>query len=346
MGSSARKTCQWHVFSEERVEDPRNEAAKQRVSLRREPATTPRIASAPGVAVSTRALAEARDRHTGNTELFLNAVASLGYLRKKEDVFSNTPVADRYLVRGKPDFIGDYLVASYHADLSEDVDLAELVRNGPGSATAPTMDTVSFEAMAEMMRTMQTGARSTEMVRMLRGVPEFEGAGTLLDLGCGTGIIGIAAVRAHPTMRGVLFDVPAMEGAIRDSIRAQEVEDRVRFMGGDFLADDIGSGYDIVLVVGTLNFAKQALVPLMEKVRGALNEGGVVLCVGDGIHSEGTRPKDMLATWLASGLRGMDYRMPRGMVADAALKAGFRNVRTLAGVATSMGQMDIDILRG
>jgi len=83
----------------------------------------------------------------------------------------------------------------------------------------------------------------------------------------------------------------------------------------------------------------------MEKMRAAMNEGGVMICVGDGIHHDGTRPKDMLAGWLVYGLRGMDYRIPRSLIADAALKAGFSSVQTLANIATYMGNLDIDILR-
>jgi len=199
--------------------------------------------------------------------------------------------------------------------------------------------------MADMMRQMQVGGRSVEAVDMLRSLPEYGNAQKMLDLGCGAGIIGIAAVQAHPTMHGVLYDVPDMGDAVKESIRMQKAEERVQFMGGNYLTDTIGSDYDIVLAIGTLNFAKSSLVPLMEKVHAALNEGGVMICVGDGVHKDGTSPKDALAGWLVSGLQGADYRMHRGMIANAALGAGFRNVRTLTNIASYTGTMDIEILR-
>ena len=291
------------------------------------------------------ALAEKQGWHAGNTELFLNAVASLEFVRKEAGVYSNTAVADKYLVRGKPDFIGEYVVAFYHASRNEAVDLAKMVRSGPANETPITMANVSFTDMADMMRAMQIGGRSTEVVEMLRSLPEYDTAKKMLDLGCGAGIIGIAAVQAHPTMHGVLYDVPDLGDAVKESIRVQKAEERVQFMGGNYLTDTIGSGYDIVLAIGTLNFAKSSLVPLMKKVHAALNEGGVMVCVSDGVHRDGTSPKDIVAGWLVSGLQGVDYRMHRGMIADAALKAGFRNVRTLADIATYMGTMDIEVLR-
>lgn len=291
------------------------------------------------------ALAKKQGWHTFNTELLLNAVTSLEFIKKEDGVYSNTEVANKYLVRGKPDFIGECVVEFYRASRSEGIDLAKMVRSGPANETPITMSNVSFTDIACIMRKMQIGGRSVEVVEMLQNLPEYSNAKKLLDLGCGAGIIGIAAVQAHPTMHGILFDVPDMGDAIKESIRMQKAEERVQFMSGNYLTDNIGSDYDIVLAIGTLNFAKSSLVPLMEKVHTALNEGGVMICVGDGVHQNDTCPKDILARWLVSGLQGMDYRMYRGMIANAALRAGFRNVRTLANIATYMGTMDIEILR-
>jgi predicted O-methyltransferase YrrM len=291
------------------------------------------------------ALAEKQGWHALNTELFLDAVASLEFVKKEDGVYINTALANKYLVRGKPDFIGKYVVELYRSRRSEGVDLAKIVRNGPGNETPITMANVSFTDMADMMRNMQAGGRSVEVVDMLRSLPEYRNAKKMLDLGCGAGIIGIAAVQEHPTMHAILYDVPDMGDAVGESIRMQKAAERVQFMGGNYLTDNIGSDYDIVLAIGTLNFAKSSLVPLMEKVHAALNEGGVMICVGDGVHKDGTSPKDVLAGWLVSGLQGADYRMHQGMIANAALKAGFRNVRTLANIASYMGTIDIEILR-
>ena len=293
---------------------------------------------------SASVLAEKQNWHIGNTELFLDAVTSLGILAKEQGVYCNMPVADKHLVRGKPDFIGDYVVEFYRASRYDDADLADMVRNGPEHQTPVTMTNVSFTEMAEMMRRMQAGGRSTEGVDILCSLPEYKDAEKILDLGCGTGMIGIAAVQAHPTMTGILYDVPAMGEAVWESIRLQNAKDRVQFMAGNYLTDDIGAGYDIVLAVGTLNFAKPNLVPLMKKIHNALNEGGIVVCISDGVYDEGTKPKEILAGWLVSGLQGMDYRMPRGLIADAAQKAGFRSIQSHVDVATYMGTMDIDIL--
>jgi len=41
-------------------------------------------------------------------------------------------------------------------------------------------------------------------------------------------------------------------------------------MTGDYMTDDIGDGYDLIIAVGTLNFAKHAIDSVMEKLYSAL----------------------------------------------------------------------------
>lgn len=89
----------------------------------------------------------------------MNAVASLGLLEKEQGACRNAPAAGRHLVRGKPNFIGDYVVQFYLASRNGDADFTEMVRSGPASQTSPTMDNVSFGDVAHRMRKMQMGGR-------------------------------------------------------------------------------------------------------------------------------------------------------------------------------------------
>lgn len=52
----------------------------------------------------------------------------------------------------------------------------------------------------------------------------------------------------------------------------------------------------------------------MERIYAALNEGGVMICLGDGVYNEGTKPEEIVTGWPVSGLQGMDYRMQRGLM--------------------------------
>ena len=103
-------------------------------------------------------------------------------------------------------------------------------------------------------------------------------------------------------------------------------------------------GYDIILAFATLNFAKHAMETIMCKLYAALNPASVLMTSGDGIYADGTFPVDMLAGWLPYTLKGMDFRMPSGLIAEAALTAGFRMARTMT-LPTYSGVTEINILK-
>jgi len=93
-----------------------------------------------------------------------------------------------------------------------------------------------------------------------------------------------------------------------------------------------------------LNFAKHALDSVMEKLYSALNTGGVLVTSGDGIHSEGTMPIDMVSSWLTYAMQGMNFGMPIDLIPDSARKAGFDSVNSFT-VPSYSGTANINILR-
>ena len=73
--------------------------------------------------------------------------------------------------------------------------------------------------------------------------------------GCATGLLGIAVIADKPERTGVLFDqLPA--ALIEESIGQAGLEGRAEAVSGNFLTDDLGVGYDLILAVSVMLFAK------------------------------------------------------------------------------------------
>lgn len=282
--------------------------------------------------------------HAENTGLFLDTLAAIRLLKKEGALYRNTECANRYLVRDGVRYMGDFMQMYAGLGGFAQADLAALVREGPTAAQEEAVDNVSFAEQMDVMRRGQAGERAYGMVALLSSLPEFSQAKKLLDLGCGAGMLGIAAAQASPGLQVVLFDTPAMEAGIRESIRLSGLDGRAAAMGGDYLGGDIGGGYDIIIALATLNFAKPVLGDVMKKPHTALNPGGVLLASGDGIHADGTQPPEMVVGWLAYTMKGMDFRLPGGMVPEAALAAGFKNVHTTM-THTCSGMTEINVIR-
>jgi cyclopropane fatty-acyl-phospholipid synthase-like methyltransferase len=183
-----------------------------------------------------------------------------------------------------------------------------------------------------------------QAAKIVSDLPEFKSFKKMLDLGGGPGLIGIAIVAAHTAIKGVIFDKPAMVEMAKRFIKEYEMEDRVEILGGDYLQDSIGEGYDLIWASATLNFGKDDMKSFMKKIYDALNPGGVFISYQDGLTNERTKPEIMVLGWLPAAIMGQDMGLDQGFVADSMLQAGFKSVQSRT-LSTGWGPMDMDIGR-
>ncbi|MCF8033846.1 MAG: methyltransferase domain-containing protein [Desulfarculaceae bacterium] len=279
--------------------------------------------------------------------VLLNGLASCDLLGKRDGLFSNSPETSRFLVPGKPTFLGNHLLATHHMVTGGLAGLAERLQGGPAPETAdagPAGET-DWSAMAEGMANSARAGRALFAQGLVRKLPEFAWFKKMLDLGGGPGIHCIAMVQAHPSMTGVVFDRPAMGDKARQYIDEYGLSERIAFMGGDYMSDSIGSGYDLIWACASLNFCGDDLGGLMAKLRQALNPGGVLAVLQEGLTHEGTKPAEMVLPMLAWRLvsdEGVNFE--QGQIASAMLEAGFRSVRSQT-LDTVHGVMDLDVAR-
>ena len=127
-----------------------------------------------------------------------------------------------------------------------------------------------------------TGSHATTRL-CLAALETAAGKGkTVLDLGCGSGILGIAALLLGcESVTGCDIDPKAPEAAERNAALNGLGPDRFRVYAGDLLADEglrrrLGAEYDIVLA----NIVADVIIPLSGFVRRFLTNNGVFICSG------------------------------------------------------------------
>ncbi len=196
------------------------------------------------------------------TEVLLDAVSSLGLLRKTGQQYRITPLAKRFLLKNSPLYQGDML---RHADSLWKTwsGLDEVVRTGRPTQGGGRDHETFIRAMHNNSVLTAPGVVDSLDLRGVR---------TALDLGGGPGTYSIELAR-----RGIevtLFDLPDTMSIAREIVGAAGVKG-TRFLQGDFHTDDIGTGYDLVLLSQILHsHSPEESIELLGKVRNVLKPKG------------------------------------------------------------------------
>ena len=293
---------------------------------------------------SAEAVAQAIHTHPGNTRVFLDGLAAIYLVQKKKELYQNTSLVQTFLAEASQTYIGQMLtfMASANAPLEN---LTTLVKEGP--PPQPEQSRFSEEMLAQsaaMMAKIELAGDAQQMVQIVSELPEFSSFQKMLDLGAGPGLIGLSIVDVHPTMEGVVFDLPPVVKVAENFIKKYGMEDRVEVLGGDFNRDAIGEGYDLIVTCNSLQFAKE-VDSVVKKIYDALNLGGVCVSIfGFGQTHERTKPESLVLGLLSSALIGLDTGFDQGHIADSMLRVGFKSVCSRI-VTSGWGQMELDIAR-
>lgn len=165
--------------------------------------------------------------------------------------------------------------------------------------------------------TFGTGSHASTQL-CLEGVEEYVIPGQpVLDLGCGSGILAIAALRlgaSHAT--GVDIDPKAVDVAYENAALNGIGKDRCRFLAGNVIADR-GLVEELAQVQAPLvlaNIVADVIIPLAPVVPALLAEGGTFLC--SGIIDK--RGDEVAAALERSGLKVIQRFEKNGWIALAA----------------------------
>jgi len=151
----------------------------------------------------------------------------------------------------------------------------------PGDATAPD-DAVHVRLDPGLAFGTGTHPTTALCLEWLDGL-EIDGR-TLLDFGCGSGILAIAAVRLGAASATAMDIDPQAVAATRANARHNGVEERIEILGSDA---EIGRQFDLVVA----NILAGPLVDLAQSVATRLSSGGELALSGilseqvDGIMS-------------------------------------------------------------
>jgi hypothetical protein len=293
---------------------------------------------------SAEDVAQKINTHPNNTKILLNGLAAIDLVNKKNNLYQNTPVAQTFLVEDNQTYLGQLLVfmATSEPELEN---LTKLVKEGPPKKLKqPPFSEDLLTKTAEMMANIEVAGDAQQLLQIVSELPEYNKFKKMLDLGGGPGLIGLTIVNSHPTLKGVIFDLPPVVRVAKTYIKKYRMEKRMTTLGGDFNHDLIGEGYDLIITSNCLQFS-QELDPVIKKIYNALNLGGVFISMsGFGKTNEGTKPENLVLGLVPRALLGQETKINHGDIANSMLHNGFKSVHSRT-INSSWGPMELDIAR-
>jgi hypothetical protein len=219
--------------------------------------------------------------HPRSARDFVDSLVALGFLRRENGKYHNTPDTDLFLDKKKPSYIGGILEMANHRLYPHWGHLTEALRTGErqneSKGGAGIFETLYADParLKEFLRAMSGISRGANLA-IARQFP-WAAYKTYVDVGTAQGDLAVQIALANPHLAGIGFDLPEVGPIFEEYVEQNKLSQRLVFKGGSFFTDPLPGG-DVVLLGHILhdwNLEQKKM--LLEKSYAALPPGGAVV---------------------------------------------------------------------
>jgi 8-O-methyltransferase len=258
------------------------------------------------------------DLHPRYARDFLDALVSLGLLDKADERYANGALADKFLDRNKPTFVGGFLELAANVQWTAWTRFTRALRTGEVQVNSPTdngneLFRTFVEQDPDRVRRFMSAmdSHSTRVGKELAERVDWSGYTTFADLGGARGNLAANIVLGQPHLRGICFDRPPSKSFFDEHVAALGVADKVTFQAGDFFADDLPQ-VDVLVYGHVLHdWDTETRRTLIRRAYRALKPGGSLI-IYDRMIDDALSDPDVLIfslTVMLTSAGGSEYRV-------------------------------------
>lgn len=206
--------------------------------------------------------------------MLLDSLSALKLLVKEGDRYSATPFAAEYLSRDSDKYLG-HIILHHHHLMESWTRLDEAVRRGGpvGSRISHGDDETVRESFLMGMFNL-----AMQLAPRIVGAIDLSGRRRLLDLGGGPGTYAIHFCQKDPDLHAVIFDLATTLEFAEKTIARFHLSERISFYPGDFITDDLPTGFDAAWLSHVLHSeGPDGCAVMLSKAVAALQPGGIIL---------------------------------------------------------------------
>ncbi|HBV98724.1 MAG: hypothetical protein JL50_17150 [Peptococcaceae bacterium BICA1-7] len=226
----------------------------------------------------------------------LYALVAAGLLEMENKSFSNTPEANKFLVLGRPDYIGG-MSGFYNMLWQSTLNTAKSIKTGKPQAKIDFHTLPEEELLQFFRKQFHSSVRGGKEIAEKLNFGQYE---RLLDAGGGSGGVSIAICKKYPQIKATIVDLPKVVQLSERFIKEAGMSDRVSVMATDLCLDSPEGKYDVAILRALIQtLSKEQAQLSLKSIGQSMVPGGRVFIFGSVLENSCLAPPSALAFNLA-----------------------------------------------
>jgi ubiquinone/menaquinone biosynthesis C-methylase UbiE len=257
------------------------------------------------------------------TDRLMNALCGMGLLRKVKGKFYNIDLASKYLVKGKPEFMGGLFHTNHLWNTWSY--LTDSVKKGSSFAGDQNKKERDDWVESFIAAMHYRGVKQAKIISMMF---DFSHIKKMLDVGGGSAAFSTEFVKRNPLMKAVVLDLPHVIPLTKNYVEQEGLKDNFYFIEGNYLTTDLGIGFDLILLSAIVHINNDNQNKMLtKKCADALNENGILIINDYVMNEDRTEPYygALFSINMLSGTSGGDT-YTEGEMKEWLTAAGFSKI--------------------
>jgi SAM-dependent methyltransferase len=219
-------------------------------------------------------------------ERLLNALVSLGFLKKLNETFFNTEESFAFLSRKSSEYLGGLMHSNHLWNTWSH--LTQVVKTGV-SAHSEEINERGEDWLTPFITAMHDRAKK-QAPGQLASI-DLSGIKSILDIGGGSGAYSMEFVNRKPGIKATVFDLPNVVPITKAFLEKEGFKDKIKTFAGDYTTDDLPGGFDLVFLSAIIHSnSLKVNADLIEKCFSALNTKGRIVIQDWIMNNDRTQP--------------------------------------------------------
>jgi len=220
------------------------------------------------------------------SERLMNALVSLGFLEKQDQLFFNTRDSFTFLSKKSPEFLGG-LMHSNHLWKTWS-NLTQVVKTG-NAANPSEINARGEDWLFPFINAMHD--RAKKMAPQQLANIDLSGINSVLDIGGGSGAYSMEFVTKKPEIEATVFDLPNVIPITKKFMAQEGFTDKIKTYTGDYITNELPAGFDLIFLSAIIHSnSLEVNQDLIKKCFTALNSPGKIIIQDWIMNNDRTQP--------------------------------------------------------